>query len=112
LLHELLLAARIENRANRLVDQLFVVQRIVVSGRVRELLIAGPEIGHDLGVLARWRNLDLGAAHEVGQARDGQFLRPGARDDIDVRRERFFEPITGRQSQARDRESGNGTRAH
>ena len=58
------------------------------------------------------RHLDLGVAEQVAEPRDGQLLRAGAGDDVDVRGESFLEPFTGREQRAGSRDANDETRAH
>ena len=54
---------------------------------------------------------DLRVAHQLGQLRDGEFLRAGASDDIDVGRQRVLEPGTRREDEKGDEQYGTGLRA-
>ena len=94
-IHEALQLLRVDDRRERLVDRLLVVERIAVRGGVRDLLVAGPDVGEDRGVVSRDRHLDLRVAEQVAEPGDGQLLRAGARDDVDVRGEGILETVAG-----------------
>ena len=83
-----------------------------MRGGIRHLLIARPDVGQDRSRLAGDGNLDLGVAKQFAEPVDGQFLRTGASDDVDVRGEGFFQSFARRQQRAAGNEADERARSH
>ena len=78
------------------VDRLGVAERVAARGGGAEQLVGHPEVARDeRRDLAVDRHADLGVAEQVAEPRDGELLRAGARDDVDVGGERLLETVAG-----------------
>jgi hypothetical protein len=110
-LHELAQLGILDHAGRGRVDRLGVVERVAARGGGGEELVGHPQVTRDeLRDLAIDRHLHLGVADHVAEARHGELLRTGARDDIHVGGERVLEAAAaGQGGRAQDEDEDRKT---